>query len=61
LRQFARVRKQEPNALGGGEEDLGRTDVHRSASLTPHYAVRMAIGLDSEPPDQRARLPETAL
>jgi len=41
LRQFARVRKQEPNALGGGEEDLGRTDFHRSVSLTPYYTVRM--------------------
>src|SRR5882724_6349371 len=38
LRQFARVRKQEPNALGGGEEDRGRTDFHRSVSLTPYYA-----------------------
>ncbi len=44
LRQFARVRKQEPNALGGGEEDLGRTDFHRSVSLTPYYTVRMAMG-----------------
>lgn len=34
LRQFARVCKQEPNALGGGEEDLGRADFHRSVSLT---------------------------
>ena len=44
LRQFARVRKQEPNALGGGEEDLGRTDFHRSVSLTPYYTVRTAMG-----------------
>src|SRR5712691_3469269 len=44
VRQFARVRKQEPNALGGGEEDLGRTDFHRSVSLTPYYTVRMAMG-----------------
>ncbi len=33
LRQFARVREQVPNALGGGEEDVGRTDFHRSVSL----------------------------
>src|SRR5207302_8480456 len=44
LRQFARVREQVPNALGGGEEDVGRTDFHRSVSLTPYYAVPMAMG-----------------
>jgi hypothetical protein len=44
LRQFARVREQVPNALGGGEEDVGRTDFHKSASLTPYYTVRMARG-----------------
>jgi hypothetical protein len=35
LRQFARVREQVPNALGGGEEDLGLTDFHTTVSLTP--------------------------
>jgi hypothetical protein len=35
FRQFARVREQLPNALGGGEEDVGRTDFHRCASLPP--------------------------
>ena len=44
LRQFARVREQVPNALGGGEEDVGRTDFHRSVSLTPYYTVPMAMG-----------------
>src|SRR5260221_13004192 len=33
LRHFARVREQVPNALGGGEEGVGRTDFHRSVSL----------------------------
>ena len=44
LRQFARVREQVPNALGGGEDDVGRTDFHTTVSLTPYYTVRMAMG-----------------
>src|SRR3954466_2162135 len=44
LRQFARVREQVPNALGGGEDDVGRTDFHPTASLSPYHTVRMAMG-----------------
>ena len=44
LRQFARIREQVPNALGGGEDDVGRTDFHTTVSLTPYYTVRMAMG-----------------
>ena len=33
LRQFARVREQVPNALGGSEENVGRTDFHQKVSL----------------------------
>jgi hypothetical protein len=44
LRQFARVREQVPNALGGGEDDVGRTDFHTTVSLTPYDTVRMATG-----------------
>jgi hypothetical protein len=43
LRQFARVREQVPNALGGGEDDVGRTDFHTTVSLTPYFTARMAL------------------
>lgn len=33
LRQSARVREQVPDALGGGEEDVGWTDFHKSMSV----------------------------
>jgi hypothetical protein len=26
-----------PNALGGGENDVGRTNFHTTASLSPYY------------------------
>jgi hypothetical protein len=37
LRQFARVREEVPNALGGGANDVGRTNFHTTVSLTPYY------------------------
>jgi hypothetical protein len=37
LRQFARVREETPDALGGGENDVGRTNFHTTASLSPYY------------------------
>ena len=40
FRQFARFREQVPNALGRDEEDVGRTDFHRSVSLTPYFYER---------------------
>ena len=44
MRQFARVREQVPKALGGGEDEVGRADVHTTVSLTPYYTVRMTMG-----------------
>lgn len=40
LHQFARVREQMKNALGGGEDDVGRTDFHTTVSLTSWHTER---------------------
>jgi hypothetical protein len=42
LRQFARVREEVPDALGGGENDVGRTHFHTTASLYHWVAPRRA-------------------
>ena len=45
LRQFARVREQVPNALGGGEDDVGRTDFHTTVSLAFPQQVQVAASV----------------